>query len=236
MLIGAAVLAGIVGEPKDTIVITIVLLINAMIGFVMENRAERQPRGFSRTCSRRSRGSAGAGGSPRSTPTDVVPGDVVLLEAGDRVAADGRLAVAASLEVDESALTGESLPVAKDVAAVVPAAGGPSGGAEMPLADRAGMAFMNTTVIRGRAELVVTATGMRTEVGGIADMLSRSKEPESPLQVQLDSVSKRIAIIGGIAVAVYAVLALLRGASGGELALAPLRSPSPPSPRACPRW
>ena len=213
VLIGAAVLAGIVGEPKDTIVITIVLLINATIGFVMENRAERSLEALRNMLSPVARVRRG-GRVTEVDAAELVPGDVVLLEAGDRVAADGRLAVAESVEVDESAMTGESQPVAKSVAAV---AAGERG--EVPLADRTGMAYMNTTLTRGRAELVVTATGMRTEVGGIADMLSRSKEPKSPLQIQLDSVGKRIAVIGGIAVAVYAALALARGASVGELAL-----------------
>jgi Ca2+-transporting ATPase len=219
VLIGAALLAGIVGEPKDTIVITIVLLINATIGFVMENRAERSLEALRSMLSPVARVRRG-GRVTEVDATELVPGDVVLLEAGDRVAADGRLAVAESVEIDESALTGESQPVAKNIAAATASPGGPDHHkAEVPLADRTGMAYMNTTLTRGRAELVVTATGMRTEVGGIADMLSRSKEPKSPLQVQLDSVGKRIAVIGGIAVAIYATLALARGASLGELAL-----------------
>jgi P-type Ca2+ transporter type 2C len=213
VLVAAAVLAGIVGDPKDTIVITIVLLINATIGFVMESRAERSLDALRDMLSPVARVRRGG----RATEIDaaaVVPGDLLLLEAGDRVAADGRLVLAANVEIDESALTGESQPVAKTVDPV-PA----DPGQEIPLAERTSMAYMNTTLTRGRAEVVVTATGMDTEVGGIADMLGRSTEPPSPLQVQIDSVGKRIAVIGGVAVAVYAALALLRGESLGELAL-----------------
>ncbi len=155
--------------------------------------------------------------------TELVPGDVVLLEAGDRVPADGRLWVAESVEVDESALTGESQPVAKSVAA----AGAPNGavgdaasaGTEVSLAERTSMAYMNTTLTRGRAELLVTATGMGTQVGSIAGMLSSAVEPETPLQVQLDAVGRRIALLGGVAVALYAAVDLVRGGDLGEIAL-----------------
>jgi P-type Ca2+ transporter type 2C len=212
VLVGAAVLAGFVGDVKDTIVITVVLLINATIGFAMENRAERSLDALRRMLSPVARVRR-ADRVSEIDAADLVPGDLVLLEAGDRVPADGRLLVAESVEIDESALTGESQPVAKTTAAAA------ADGGDVPLAERTGMAYMNTTLTRGRAELVVTATGMATAVGGIAGMLQRSAEPESPLQVQIDSVGKRIALIGGIAVGLYAVLALARGESLGELAL-----------------
>ncbi|WNV77858.1 cation-transporting P-type ATPase [Geodermatophilus sp. DSM 44513] len=213
ILLGAAVLAGLVGDLKDTVVILVVLLVNATIGFVQENKAERSLAALRDmlvpTARVRRQGEARV-----VDAAELVPGDVVLLEAGDRVPADGRLLVAESVEVDESALTGESQPVAKDTSAV-----GAAPGERVPLAERSGMAYMNTTLTRGRAELVVTATGMRTEVGAIAELLQRGEEPETPLQVQLDSVGKRIAAIGGVAITAYAAVALARGESVGELAL-----------------
>ncbi|MGY1710390.1 cation-translocating P-type ATPase [Geodermatophilus sp. SYSU D00758] len=213
ILLGAAVLAGAVGDLKDTIVILVVLLINATIGFVQENRAERSLEALRDMLVPTAR--VRRDGAARVVDAaDLVPGDVVLLEAGDRVPADGRLLVAESVEVDESALTGESQPVSKGTAPV-----GPAPGDRVALADRTGMGYMNTTLTRGRAELVVTATGMRTEVGAIAELLRSGEDPKTPLQVQLDSLGKRIAVIGGIAITAYAAIALARGEPLGELAL-----------------
>lgn len=209
ILIGAAVLAGIVGDLKDAIVIGVVLLINATIGFVMENRAERSLEALRTMLSATARVRRD-GSAQLVDAEDVVPGDVVLLDAGDRLPADGRLLVAESVEADESALTGESQPVEKTVQPTAP---------DAVLAERRSMAYMSTTLTRGRAELLVTATGMSTEVGAIAGMLATSVEPKNPLQIQLDSVGRRITLIGGFAVAIYAVLALFQGAELGELAL-----------------
>ena len=197
ILIGAAVLAGIVGDLKDAIVIGIVLLINATIGFVMENRAERSLEALRTMLSATARVRRD-GSAQLVDAEDVVPGDVVLLDAGDRLPADGRLLVAESVEADESALTGESQPVEKTVQPTAP---------DAVLAERRSMAYMSTTLTRGRAELLVTASGMSTEVGAIAGMLATSVEPKNPLQIQLDSVGRRITLIGGIAVAIYAVRA-----------------------------
>ena len=213
ILVGAALLAGVVGDFKDTVVIAVVLLINATIGFVQENRADRsleELRDMLVPTARVRRG----GGIRVEDAVGLVPGDLVLLEAGDRVPADGRLLVSESVEIDESALTGESAPVEKSTAAVSARAGEP-----VPLAERTCMAFLNTTLTRGRAELVVTGTGMATEVGAIAEMLQHSEEPQTPLQVQLDAVGKRIALIGAIAVAAYAALALVRGEPPADIAL-----------------
>ena len=213
ILLGAAVLAGVIGNLKDTAVIAVVLLINAVIGFVQENRAERSLEALRDmlvpTARVRREGRVRV-----EDAAALVPGDLVLLEAGDRVPADGRLLVAAAVEVDESALTGESLPVTKGTAAVIA-----TPGQRVPLAERTCMAYLNTTVTRGRAELVVTATGMATEVGAIAGLLQNSADPPTPLQVQLDAVGKRIALIGGIAVTAYAALALARGQAPADIAL-----------------
>jgi Ca2+-transporting ATPase len=132
-----------------------------------------------------------------------VPGDIVLLEAGDIVPADGRLVGAASLEIDESALTGESTPVGKSTAAVR--------GADIPLGDRTCMAYMNTSVTRGSAQLLVTTTGMATEVGRISGMLQSGPEMATPLTRQLDRLTKEILVIAGAALIVSIGLGLIRG-------------------------
>jgi P-type Ca2+ transporter type 2C len=133
----------------------------------------------------------------------LVPGDVVAIEAGDIVPADGRLLRAATLEVAESALTGESLPVSKGTEAV--------GGADTPLGDRTDMVYMNTNVTRGAGEFVVTATGMATEVGHISGMLQAEKAAKSPLTRQLDKLTRQIFVIAGLALVVSVILSVARG-------------------------
>lgn len=210
VLIGAAVLAGLVGEIKDTIVIAVVLLINASIGFFQEQRAEKSLEALRNMLSPSAR-IRRDGRTLVVDAGDLVPGDVVLLEAGDRVPADARLILASSVEVDESALTGESQPVPKRANSTVEH--------DAPLADRDGMVHMNTALTRGRAEAVVTATGMETSVGAIAEMLATGEEPQTPLQRQLDTLGKRLAVIGLVAVTVYVALALARGEAPSEIAL-----------------
>ncbi|CAL9282968.1 cation-translocating P-type ATPase [Streptomyces sp. SudanB52_2052] len=213
ILLVAAVVAGIIGEIKDALVITVVLLINATIGYLQERRAERSLEALRQMLVPTAR--VRRDGQVRMVPArDLTPGDVVLLEAGDRIPADGRLVVAASVEAAESALTGESHPVAKTTA---PAAA--DGDEPVPVAERTGMLFMNTVLTRGRAEMIVTATGMRTEVGAIAEALRTGSEPPSPLQVQMDSLGRRLAVVSGVAVAAYALVALIRGEDLADLAL-----------------
>ncbi|MDF3140306.1 MULTISPECIES: cation-transporting P-type ATPase [unclassified Streptomyces] len=213
ILLIAAVVAGAIGDVKDAVVITVVLQINAVLGYLQERRAERSLEALRRMLVPTAR--VRRDGTEQVVEADsLVPGDVVLLEAGDRVPADGRLTVAESVEVAEAALTGESQPVAKDVAAV-----GRAGEAEVPVAERAGMLFMNTAVTRGRAEMIVTATGMRTELGAIAEALRTGAEPPSPLQIQLDSLGRRLALLSGVAVVAYALTALVRGEGLADIAL-----------------
>src|SRR6188508_349173 len=136
---------------------------------------------------------------------ELVPGDVVSIEAGDVVPADGRLLSAATLELAESALTGESMPVSKGVEAV--------GSAETPLGDRTDMVYMNTNVTRGSGAFVVTSTGMSTEVGHISHMLQSTEDAETPLTVQLKKLTNQILFIASAAVAVSIILNLSRGES-----------------------
>jgi len=141
---------------------------------------------------------------------EIVPGDVVLFEAGDRVPADGRLLLAATLEVEEAALTGESTPVLKDTDPVkVP---------DAPLGDRLDMAYMQCNVTRGRGEMIVTGTGMQTEVGHIAGMLQATEAEKSPLQKQIDGLTIIIASLAGIALVLIIILGMtVWGATFDEL-------------------
>ncbi len=144
------------------------------------------------------------GGDLLELPADeLVPGDIVLIEAGDLIPADGRLLTSATLEVDESPLTGESLPVAKDAAVV--------SDLDTPLGDRLGMVFMNTSVTRGSATLVVTATGMQTEVGHISELLDAADDLETPLTRQLNQLTQRFIAIAGLALIASTIIGLLRG-------------------------
>jgi Ca2+-transporting ATPase len=143
--------------------------------------------------------------------TGLVPGDVVLLEGGDVVPADGRIASSATLEVQEAALTGESAPVPKDAATL------PSG--EVALGDRTNLVFQNTQVTRGTATVVVTATGTATEMGRIAGMVTATKRTKSPLQRELDGMTKVFGLIAGLAVLIIAIFGLVRGMDTTTLVL-----------------
>ncbi|MFD8236663.1 cation-translocating P-type ATPase [Streptomyces sp. NPDC059696] len=213
ILLIAAVVAAALGDYRDAIVITVVLQINAVLGYVQERRAERSLEALRRMLVPTAR--VRRDGAERKVDAEgLVPGDVVLLEAGDRVPADGRLIVAESVEVAEAALTGESRPVSKSLAAVPGGADSP-----VPVAERTSVLFMNTALTRGRAEMIVTATGMRTELGAIAEALRTGTEPRSPLQVQLDSLGRRLALLSGVAVVAYAVVALLHGEAMADIVL-----------------
>jgi P-type Ca2+ transporter type 2C len=177
---------------------------NAVIGLRQEAKAEESVKALAqmmKTIARVRRG----GLAIEIDAEELVPGDVVLMEAGNRVPADGRICVAATLEIEEAALTGESLPVAKST--------DPVGGEEVALGDRVCMAYMNTSVTRGRGEMIVTATGMGTEIGHIANLLATTEADKTPLQKQLDGLSKIIASIAGVALLLVIVLGLVRGES-----------------------
>ncbi len=199
---GAALLALAIGHLLDAAVILLVVSVNATLGFLQERRAELAIAALRRMlaihCRVRRRGEL-----RRVSAAQLVVGDLVMLEAGDRVPADGRLIAAHRLEIDESTLTGESQPVTKRAQLVLPE--------DTPSADRVNLAFMNTLVTRGRAELLVTDTGMRTHVGLLAAMLEETEEGPTPLQQQLDRLGKRIAAVAGLGVALVFGFGLLRG-------------------------
>jgi P-type Ca2+ transporter type 2C len=201
ILLGAAVLAGAIGDLKDAIVIGIVVLLNATLGFFQEHRAEAALAALKNMLAPSARvrreGEVGL-----IEAAELVPGDILLLEAGDRIPADARVLSAHSVEVAEAALTGESHAVAKLTEAVAE---------KSALAERHNMVFMNTVVTRGRIEAIVTATGMATEMGKIAGLLAETAEGETPLQTQLDGLGKRLALIASVVVGLMFVFGLMRG-------------------------
>ncbi len=207
-LIYILILAGAVttalGEYVDAGVIGAVLLLNALIGFVEEHRAERSMAALRRLAAAR----AVVMRDRRAHTIDarrLVPGDVVLLEAGSKVPADCRILHAVALEADEALLTGESATVAKGIESLPP---------DAPLAERANMLFMGTVVVRGRARAAVVATGARTELGRIADELEEIGDVDTPLQGRIARLARQI----GVAVlAIGAVSAAVGVATGEDL-------------------
>jgi Ca2+-transporting ATPase len=177
-------------------------LFNAMMGLSQEGKAEASVAALQKMLIVKTR--VRRNGEMQQLPAEeLVPGDIVLLEAGDRVPADGRLLRAATLEIDESALTGESLPVPKQVETV--------SGEDTPLGDRVDMAYMNTNVTRGTAELLVCHTGMSTEVGHISGMLQSTQVEKTPLTIQLDALTKQIIAIAMVALGISIAIGFARG-------------------------
>jgi Ca2+-transporting ATPase len=202
VLIAAAVISGIIGELSDTIAIIVILLLNAVLGFTQEYRAERAMAALKRM----SAASAMVlrDGMHFTVPaTDVVPGDIVLVEAGSVVPADLRIIEVAGLTVDEAALTGESMPVEKGTEVLTDES--------LVLADRRNMLYKGTFVTYGRGSGIVIATGMETELGRIASMLQEADEGRTPLQKRLAHFGERITIAVLVICAVVFASGLLRG-------------------------
>ncbi len=203
VLLAAAMLSAVVSREFETpIVILAVVILNTCLNYVQERRAENSLEALRRTDVGTTRVRRGGGVStvPR---TDVVPGDIVLLEAGDSVPADGRLLEAVRLQAAEAALTGESQPVNKDAASLQ--------AADSPVADRHGMLYMGTDISRGRATMVVTGTGMDTQMGRIAHLLGSTQDEKTTLQRSIDQLAALLTWIALGVVALVFVLGLLRG-------------------------
>ena len=190
ILLVAAAVSGVTsalqGESfADVFIILAVVIVNAVLGVLQESKAEKAIEALQEMAAATSK--VLRDGKIVSIPShDLVAGDVGLLEAGDAVPADGRILEAASMKVEEAALTGESVPVIKETEAICPAAGQ----ADVPLGDRKNMAYMGSTVVYGRGKAVITATGMKTEMGKIAGALADAKEEKTPLQKKLAQLSK----------------------------------------------
>jgi P-type Ca2+ transporter type 2C len=198
-------------ELGTGLVLLFLTLFNAVLGLNQEGKAAAAVAALQKMMIIKAK--VRRGGELVEVPAEqLVPGDIVAIEAGDVVPADGRLLKAATLEVAESALTGESMPVAKSPETVTQA--------DAPLGDRTDMVYMNTNVTRGTGELIVTTTGMSTEVGHISNMLSQESESASPLTKQLNKLTSQILVISGTALAVSIVLNVSRGESFDTVFLA----------------
>jgi Ca2+-transporting ATPase len=211
VLVGAAIVSmAALQEFSTGIVILGLTVLNAVLGLNQEGKAAESVAALQKMLVIKAH--ARRGGAAVDIPSEeLVPGDVVTFEAGDKIPADGRLLVAATLEIEEAALTGESTPVLKSVE--------PVHGEDVPLGDRVDMAYMNSTVTRGRGEMVVTGTGMSTEVGHISGMLSQVQEEKTPLTRQLDQLTVLITIMAAAALVLVIVFGLINGDSFDDLFL-----------------
>jgi Ca2+-transporting ATPase len=210
MLIAVAVVSMLIHEWATAILVWLLVAFNVIMGAQQEMKARASVEALAKMQVPSAR--VVRDGTLQQIPaTELVPGDLVNVESGDIVPADGRILQSATLETQEAALTGESVPIAKDSAAIDRAG--------LPLGDRIDMLYQNTSVTRGSGQFVVTATGMNTEVGRIATMLTSVERTRSPLQVQLADLTKKIAWIAWGAVVIIVVVGKLRGLTFQELML-----------------
>lgn len=202
LLVAAAVNQLFTGKWVTTLVLVSLTVFNAVLGLRGESKAEASLAALAGTMKNIVR--VRREGEVKEIEAEgLVPGDIVLMEAGNVVPADGRLFVAATMEVEEAALTGESVATLKDTTAIT--------SPEVPLGDRVNMVFMNTSVTRGRGEMIVTTTGMGTEMGHIADLLNKTEADKTPLQKQLDRLTMIIAALAGLAFILMVILGLRSG-------------------------
>ena len=220
LLVAAAISAGVeiyhgiqeghMGFPSDVVIILAVVLINAILGVFQESKAEKAIEALQEIAAATSK-VIRDGHQISVKSEDLVVGDIIVLEAGDAVPADARIIECASMKIEEAALTGESVPVTKQEDVLKAGENG-----EVSLGDRKNMVFMGSTVVYGRGKAVVTATGMDTEMGKIADALANAQEGKTPLQIKLAGLSKILTILViGICVVIFGVK-LLQGGIGLE--------------------
>ncbi len=220
ILIGAAIISGVMAVieeefPTDVIIIMAVVLINAVLGVLQESKAEKAIEALQKMSAATSK--VIRGGKLLAVPSEeLVVGDIVVLEAGDSVPADGRILESASMKIEEAALTGESVPVNK----IADKLAMQEGAKDVPLGDRKNMVYMGSTVVYGRGVAVITATGMDTEMGKIADALAKAEEGKTPLQQKLGQLSKILTfLVLGICVIVFGVQLIRAKSFNFEFAL-----------------
>ena len=202
ILIAAALVAGALGEWLDAVAILAIVLVNGVLGFVQEEKAERTLEALHRLSPALAK--VVRSGVRQTLPArELVPGDLIELEAGDNVPADARLLESFSLQAMEAALTGESTPVAKDAQAAI--------AAEAPLGDRANMVFAGAVVTAGKAKAIVAATGMQTQLGQIAGMLRRYKPEPTPLQRRLEELGRVLIVACLLLVGAVFAIRIVRG-------------------------
>ncbi|HNX93266.1 MAG TPA: HAD-IC family P-type ATPase, partial [Syntrophomonas sp.] len=202
VLLAATLISGLVGAMGDAITIMAIVIINAVLGFIQEYRAEKSLEEIKKLAAPTAL-VIRSGERIKIPAEELVPGDLVLIEAGDKVPADLRLVYSSSLEIDESALTGESVPVSKNAASICPL--------ETVLAERSNLCFMGTSVTRGRGRAMVVGTGMDTVMGEIAAMMKDNDKSMTPLQIRLDQLGKILIIICIAVCALVSMLGILRG-------------------------
>lgn len=202
VLLAATIVSGLLGEIADAVTIMAILIVNAILGFIQEYRAEKSIDSLKSLTAPEAR-VLRDGMEVRIPAADLVPGDIVLMEAGDRIPADIRWIQAVNVEVEESALTGESHPVNKMVSALKDEL--------TPMADRANMGYMGTVVVNGRGAGVVVATGMETEMGIIAGMIQSVEDEETPLQKRLAQLGKYLVLISIAVCALVVATGVWRG-------------------------
>lgn len=205
MLLVACVISVLLGEFVDAVAIFAIILLNSILGFVQEFRAERTMQALKQLAVPKVRVRRD-GHIMEVSARELVPGDIVFLEAGAHIPADGRLIEAVNLRVSEATLTGESLPVDKSSAMQ-----NSENGDEIPLVERRNMTYMGTAVVAGRGAMIVTTTGMNTELGKIAAMLETVKREQTPLQKRLERLSKELAVAVLAIVGIIFVLGVVRG-------------------------
>ncbi|NLU53714.1 MAG: calcium-translocating P-type ATPase, PMCA-type [Clostridiaceae bacterium] len=210
VLIAAAVISGALGEVIDAVIILLVVILNSILGVIQEGKAEKAIEALQKMSSPYSKVRRN-GHVIQIKSEEIVPGDIVLIEAGDAIPADMRLIEASSLKVEEASLTGESVPVEKTSEAL-----SSDKGDDIPLGDRSNMVYMGTSAVYGRGEGVVTATGMSTEMGKIAGIISNSGNEKTPLQEKLASLSKVLSIaVLAVSVFIFAFSILRNGDYSG---------------------
>jgi P-type Ca2+ transporter type 2C len=212
ILVFAAVVSLVAVQQVSTFIVLLALTVfNAVLGLRQESKAQASLDALEKMMKSIARVRRD-GQAIEIDAEGLVPGDIVLMEAGNRVPADGRLFVAATMEIEEAALTGESVASLKDTAVITKP--------EVPLGDRLNMAFMNTSVTRGRGEMIVTTTGMGTEMGRIAELLNKTEADKTPLQKQLDRLTLVIAGLAGLAFIAMVLLGLSHGLEFNAIFLA----------------